>query len=100
MDGDRPVLQTRQQIERVLPFEPKSRDVNRHLEKLVRGLLAVDAAIVKKDDGLGPQRCGVEVVLAAGKVQEHDAALHGLAVQCFELALTTVDQGATHAVRP
>ena len=100
MDGDRPVLQAHQQIESVLPLEPKSRDVNRHLEELVRGLLAVDAAIVKKNDGLGPQRCGVEVVLAAGKVQEYDAALHGLAVQCFERALTSVDQGPAHAVRP
>ena len=100
VDGNRPVLQTRQQVERILPLEPKSRDVNRHLEELVRGLLAVDAAVVEKDDGLGPQRCGVEVVLTAGKVQEHDAALHGLAVQRFEFALASVDQRASHAVWP
>ena len=100
MDSDLTVLQARQQVERVLPLKPKSRDVNRHLEELVGGLLAIDAAVVEEDDGLGPQRCGVEIVLAAGKVQEHDAALHGLAIQRFERTLASVDQGAAHAVRP
>ena len=83
-----------------MPLQPKSRDVNRHLEKLVRGLLAIDAAVVEEDDGLGPQRCGVEVVLTASKVQQHDAALHGLAVQCFEFPLASVNQRAAHTVRP
>ena len=38
--------------------------------------------------------------MTAGKVQEHDAALHGLAIQRFERTLASVDQGAAHAVRP